>query len=216
MRLDSTCSLPETEAVWLSRVRAAYNAGLLDEGIARVVMPSPASYERQYREGMRTKAERDAARAAAEEAARAEAEVQKAHAEEEAAAGFMESPELVEAAERAHNAEAASHDVVVKAQVEAELEKPDNEKTAEEIVADRIAEEAHLHELMEEKYATPEADFALDYSEWCLEYNDGSSVIFDWNESALAEESLLSDENATEGAAAHEASSGASPIAEVA
>jgi choline dehydrogenase-like flavoprotein len=137
---------------------------------------------------MAAKAIRDAERAAEEEAVRKAEEAEQAAAEEVAEAGFMESPELLAEAKLANAAEAASHDVIMKAQVDEMLEKPDNEKTAEEIVADRIAEEAHLHELMEKKYALPEADFALDYSEWQINYEDGTSKVFDYNSSELAKE----------------------------
>jgi hypothetical protein len=188
MHLDSTCVIPEAESAWLGRVREAYNEGVLGDGIACVTLPSPASYDAQYVEGMAAKAARDAERAAAEEAERAAIEAERAAAEDVAEAGFMESPELLSEAKLADAAEAASHDVVMKAQVEEVLEKPDNEKTAEEIVADRIAEEAHLHELMEKKYAVPEADFALDYSVWEITYADGTTKTYDWNSREIAKE----------------------------
>lgn len=188
MHLDSTCVIPESESAWLGRVRQAYNEGVLGEGVVNVTLPSPESYDLQYKEGMIAKAEREAARKAAEEAERAAKEAEQAAAEDVAEAGFMESPELLNEAKLADAAEAASHDVVMKAQVEEVLDKPDNEKTAEEIVADRIAEEAHLHELMEKKYAVPEADFALNYSVWQINYEDGTSKTYDWNARESVEE----------------------------
>ena len=158
--------------------------------VIAVTLPSAASYEKQYAAGMealeaRKEAEAAAARAA-EEAAAAEAEAAERAAEE----SFMASPVLVaEAAEAALEAEEAA-DIVVRARIAHDLEEVERgelDKTAEEIVAERIAEEAHLGEDIQKKYALPDADFALAFDQWTVVYADGSTRDFDSTSGILAD-----------------------------
>ena len=190
MRLDSTCGIDPEESKWVSRVREALNAGALGQDVVAVTLPSAASYEKQYAAGMealeaRKEAEAAAARAA-EEAAAAEAEAAERAAEE----SFMASPVLVaEAAEAALEAEEAA-DIVVRARIAHDLEEVERgelDKTAEEIVAERIAEEAHLGEDIQKKYALPDADFALAFDQWTVVYADGSTRDFDSTSGILAD-----------------------------
>ena len=178
------------ESKWVSRVREALNAGALGKDVVAVTLPSAASYEKQYAAGMealetRKEAEAAAARAA-EEAAAAEAEAAEKAAEE----SFMASPALVaEAAEAALEAEEAA-DIVVRARIAHDLEEVERgelDKTAEEIVAERIAEEAHLGEDIQKKYALPDADFALAFDQWTVVYADGSTRDFDSTSGILAD-----------------------------
>ena len=190
LRLDSTCGIDPEESKWVSRVREALNAGALGKDVIAVTLPSAASYEKQYAAGMealeaRKEAEAAAARAA-EEAAAAEAEAAERAAEE----SFMASPVLVaEAAEAALEAEEAA-DIVVRARIAHDLEEVERgelDKTAEEIVAERIAEEAHLGEDIQKKYALPDADFSLAFDQWTVVYADGSTRDFDSTSGILAD-----------------------------
>ncbi len=174
----------------MTRVRAALNEGALGQNVVAVQLPSDASFEQQYVAGMaalaaRKVAEGEAARAA-EEAAAAEA----AEAEAAAEAAFMASPALVaEAEEAAKEAEEAA-DIVVQARIARDLEAAERgelEKTPEQIVAERIAEEAHLGEDIQEKYALPEADFPIAFDQWTVIYADGTTRDFDAIRGVLAE-----------------------------
>ena len=169
----------------LDALRQALNAGALGENVVSVSMPSATSLEVQEREGMAAKAAREAA--AAEEAARlaAEEQAQADVAEAEADALFLESPQLVEQAAKEQAAEREAQDPILKARVEADLARPENEMTAEEIVAKRIAEEAELHEKMEERYTLPVADYELEFSQWTIHYADGTERDFDSTTSAF-------------------------------
>lgn len=181
-RLDSTCGINPEDSVWVSRVREALGEGLLGEGVVRVQLPSDASYQRQYAAGM----EALAARRAAEEAACAERAAEEAAqaAAREAAAdeAFLASPALVaEAQERERAAEEAG-DLVVKARIQEDLdalERGELDKTPEEIVAERIAEEAHLGEDIQRKYALPDPDFTIAFDQWTVVYADGEKRDFD-------------------------------------
>lgn len=190
LRLDSSCGIDPADSVWVTRVRAALNEGALGEGVVAVQLPSDASYEAQYVAGMaalaaRKVAEEEEARAA-EEAAAAEA----AEAEAAAEATFMASPALVaEAEEAAKEAEEAA-DIVVQARIARDLEAAERgelEKTPEQIVAERIAEEAHLGEDIQKKYALPEADFPIAFDQWTVIYADGTTRDFDAIRGVLAE-----------------------------
>lgn len=190
LRLDSSCGIDPADSVWVTRVRTALNEGALGENVVTVQLPSDKSYDEQYVAGMaalaaRKVAEEEAARAA-EEAAAAEA----AKAEEAAAAAFMASPTLVaEAEEAAREAEEAA-DIVVQARIARDLEAAERgelEKTPEQIVAERIAEEAHLGEDIQKKYALPEADFPIAFDQWTVIYADGSTRDFDATCGVLAE-----------------------------
>ena len=116
----------------------------------------------------------------------AEAEAAERAAEE----SFMASPALVaEAAEAALEAEEAA-DIVVRARIAHDLEEVERgelDKTAEEIVAERIAEEAHLGEDIQKKYALPDADFSLAFDQWTVVYADGSTRDFDSTSDILAD-----------------------------
>ena len=190
LRLDSSCGIDPADSVWVTRVRAALNEGALGEGVVAVQLPSDASFEQQYVAGMaalaaRKVAEEEEARAA-EEAAAAEA----AEAEAAAEATFMTSPALVaEAEEAAKEAEEAA-DIVVQARIARDLEAAERgelEKTPEQIVAERIAEEAHLGEDIQKKYALPEADFPIAFDQWTVIYADGTTRDFDAIRGVLAE-----------------------------
>lgn len=190
LRLDSSCGIDPADSVWVTRVRTALNEGALGEGVVAVQLPSDASFEQQYVAGMaalaaRKVAEEEEARAA-EEAAAAEA----AEAEAAAEAAFMASPALVaEAEEAAKEAEEAT-DIVVQARIARDLEAAERgelEKTPEQIVAERIAEEAHLGEDIQKKYALPEADFPIAFDQWTVIYADGTTRDFDATCGVLAE-----------------------------
>ena len=174
LRLDSTCGIDPEESKWVSRVREALNAGALGMAVVAVTLPSAASYEKQYAAGMEaleTRTEAEAAEKAAEES-------------------FMASPALVaEAAEAALEAEEAA-DIVVRARIAHDLEEVERgeiDKTAEVIVAERIAEEAHLGEDIQKKYALPDADFALAFDQLTVVYADGSTRDFDSTSGILAD-----------------------------
>ncbi len=189
LRLDSSCGIDPADSVWVTRVRAALNEGALGEGVVAVQLPSDASFEQQYVAGMAALAARKVAEEearAAEEAAAAEA----AEAEAAAEAAFMASPALVaEAEEAAKEAEEAT-DIVVQARIARDLEAAERgelEKTPEQIVAERIAEEAHLGEDIQKKYALPEADFPIAFDQWTVIYADGTTRDFDAIRCVLAE-----------------------------
>lgn len=181
LRTDSISGVDPAVVDQLRALREAISAGDVATGLCAVTMPSDAAFEAQREAGVGAKAECEAAARAAAEAELAVKEAVTAQAEDEAEALFIESPTLVaQAAEEALLEETASNPVV-KARIAedvAEAANDDSQKTAEEIVADRVAEEAHLHELMEEKYALPEADFVIDYSTWTLTFSDGSTLDF--------------------------------------
>ena len=93
------------------------------------------------------------------------------------------------AAEAALEAEEAA-DIVVRARIAhdlEEIERGELDKTAEEIVAERIAEEAHLGEDIQKKYALPDADFAVAFDQWTVVYADGSTRDFDSTSGILAD-----------------------------
>ncbi len=189
-RLDSTCGIDPADSAWVGRVRQALNEGRLGTDVVEVQLPSDASFEAHRAAGLAAKAEREAARAAAaaEEEARAAAEAAAAEAAAEEA--FLASPELVaQAAEARLEAEEAA-DLVVQARIREDLEaaeRGETEKTAEEIVAERIAEEAHLGEDIQKKYALPEADFPIAFDHWTVRYADGTARDFDAAAGVLAE-----------------------------
>ncbi len=96
---------------------------------------------------------------------------------------------MAEAEEAALEAKEAS-DIVVKARIQKDLEAAERgelEKTPEQIVAERIAEEAHLGEDIQKKYALPEADFLLAFDQWTVSYADGSTRDFDATAGVLAD-----------------------------
>ncbi len=189
LRLDSQSGISPEDSRWVSAVRAAWNEGLLGEDVAAVQLPSDASYEEQRAAGLAAKAEREAEEARRQAAAEEEERRAAERAEEEAAAAFLESPAARAEAEAAAFAEAEANDLVVKARIEADLaavERGELDKTAEEIIAERIAEEAHLGEDIQRKYALPEADFALTFDQWTVIYRDGSRRDFDSAARALA------------------------------
>lgn len=184
LRLDSSCGIDPADSVWVTRVRTALNEGALGQNVVAVQLPSDASYEEQYVAGLAALA----ARKEAEEAAARAAEA--AEAEAAAEATFMASPALVaEAEEAAKEAEEAA-DIVVQARIARDLEAAERgelEKTPEQIVAERIAEEAHLGEDIQKKYALPEADFPIAFDQWTVIYADGTTRDFDATCGVLAE-----------------------------
>ena len=54
-------------------------------------------------------------------------------------------------------------------------------------MAERIAEEAHLGEDIQKKYALPDADFAIAFDQWTVTYADGSARDFDATTGTLAD-----------------------------
>ncbi len=190
LRLDSSCGIDPADSVWVTRVRTALNKGALGEGVVAVQLPSDASYEEQYVAGLAALAARKEAEEAAARAAEAAAAAEAAEAEAAAEATFMASPALVaEAEEAAKEAEEAA-DIVVQARIARDLEAAERgelEKTPEQIVAERIAEEAHLGEDIQKKYALPEADFPIAFDQWTVIYADGTTRDFDAIRGVLAE-----------------------------
>lgn len=178
---DSVSGVDPAVVEQLCTLREMIASGAISAGLSAIAMPSEAAFAAQREAGLAAKAEREAALLAAAEAEASEKARVAAEAEEEASTLFMESPALVAQAAEEEIIEQTAADPIVKARIAEDIEKCTNDdsgKTAEEIVADRIAEEAHLHELMEEKYALPEADFVLDYSTWTLTFEDGSTCDF--------------------------------------
>ncbi len=190
LRLDSSCGIDPADSVWVTRVRAALNEGALGEGVVAVQLPSDASYEAQYVAGMAALAARKVAEEEEARAAEAAAAAEAAEAEAAAEATFMASPALVaEAEEAAKEAEEAA-DIVVQARIARDLEAAERselEKTPEQIVAERIAEEAHLGEDIQKKYALPEADFPIAFDQWTVIYADGTTRDFNAETGVLAE-----------------------------
>ena len=190
LRLDSSCGINPADSVWVTRVRTALNEGALGEGVVAVQLPSDASYEEQYVAGLAALAARKVADEAAARAAEAAAAAEAAEAEAAAEATFMASPALVaEAEEAAKEAEEAA-DIVVQARIARDLEAAERgelEKTPEQIVAERIAEEAHLGEDIQKKYTLPEADFPIAFDQWTVIYADGTTRDFDAIRGVLAE-----------------------------
>lgn len=190
MRLDSSCGINPEESIWVSRVREALNAGTLGQNVVTVTLPSEASYKEQYAAGMAALAARKLAEQEAERAAAEAAAVAAEAAEEAAAASFMASPALVAEAEEAALEAKEADDIVVQARIQKDLEAAERgelEKTPEQIVAERIAEEAHLGEDIQKKYALPEADFSIAFDQWTVSYADGSIRDFDATAGVLAD-----------------------------
>lgn len=190
LRLDSSCGIDPADSIWVSRVRTALNEGRLGKDVIVVSLPSETSYQAQYEAGMAALAAR---KLAEEEAARAAEEARAAEiaaAEAEAEASFMASPTLVAEAEEAAAAEEEASDLVIQARIRQDMEaveRGESTKTAEEIIAERIAEEAHLGEDIQKKYALPEPDFPLTFDQWTVTYADGSTRDFDARTGRLAE-----------------------------
>lgn len=157
LRCDSTSAVDPEASKTVTTLRDACNKGALGDGAVRVLMPSPASYEQQREAGLAAKAQREA-----EEAARLQAEVERA-ADEAAAAeriaeeAFLESPTL-SGARQGDDAAAADDAAAVGG-----------------------------GEVVEDLYALDEADFALEYRMWQVEYADGSVRIFDSETDSFAE-----------------------------
>ncbi|MEY8561573.1 hypothetical protein AALA21_00730 [Eggerthellaceae bacterium 3-80] len=185
IKLDSASGVSPEVCTNLDALRSALNAGALGQDVVSVSMPSAASFEAQKREGMAAKAKRDAEAAAEAARVAAEEQAQIDAAEAQADALFLESPSLVEQAAKEQAAQRDAQDPILKARVEADLARPENEMTAEEIVAKRIAEEAELHEKMEARYTLPEADYELEFLQWTIHYADGTERDFDSTTSAF-------------------------------
>ena len=190
LRLDSSCGIDPADSVWVTRVRTALNEGALGEGVVAVQLPSDASFEQQYVAGMAALAARKVAEEEAARAAEAAAAAEAAEAEAAAEATFMASPALVAGAEEAAKEAEEAADIVVQARIARDLEAAERgelEKTPEQIVAERIAEEAHLGEDIQKKYALPEADFPIAFDQWTVIYADGTTRDFDAIRGVLAE-----------------------------
>lgn len=97
LALDSTCRIPPERADVLNAVRAAFNAGMLGEGVVAVNAPGEASLALQTEAGHAAALEREAVagRAAEEKAAAERAALQQAEAD--AANEFLESPSVADA-----------------------------------------------------------------------------------------------------------------------
>lgn len=190
LRLDSSCGIDPADSVWVSRVRTALNEGALGKDVVSVQLPSDASYEAQRTAGLAALAARKLAEEEAAREAEVAAEAAAAAAEEAAEAAFMASPALLSEAEEAALEAKEASDIVVQARIASDLEAAERgelEKTPEQIVAERIAEEAHLGEDIQKKYALPEADFPIAFDQWTVFYADGSARDFNAETGVLAE-----------------------------
>lgn len=93
LHLDTASGIEPKSAAMLTVLRDAFNAGALGEEVARVLMPSPASYGKQVEAGRAAAAERAAAEEAAREAQEAEERAAREAAAAEAERLFLEVPE---------------------------------------------------------------------------------------------------------------------------
>ena len=191
LRLDSTCGIDPEEGKWVSRVREALNAGALGKDVVAVTLPSAASYEQQYAAGMEAlEARKELPRPLRPAPPKRRPQPRPRLPRRPPRSRSWPPPPLVaEAAEAALEAEEAA-DIVVRARIAHDLEEVERgelDKTAEEIVAERIAEEAHLGEDIQKKYALPDADFALAFDQWTVVYADGSTRDFDSTSGILAD-----------------------------
>lgn len=180
LRLDSLCGIDPADSVWVSRVREALNQGLLGDGVSEVRLPSEASYRAQREAGIAALEARRAEEAQAERAAREEARRRAEEAEAQAEEAFLASPALVAQRKERELLEEEAGDLVVQARIREDLERFDGQLSPEEIVARRIAEEAHIGEDIQKKYALPEADFAVRFDIWDVVGPDGSVHEFAW------------------------------------
>ncbi len=158
LHCDSESGLdPEAGVAALCAMRKALNAGQLgeldgDAGVARVWMPSRASWEAQAQAGAIARAQREAAEAEEAERRAAEAEAARLAAEEDAETAFLESPELVAQQQEEREREAAeTADAMEAAMQEAEEFDP------------------------EAAFALDEPDFAVDYTQCTVELVDGTT-----------------------------------------
>lgn len=183
LRCDSTSAVDPSANATITALREAYGNNALGENVERVRMPAPEEYERQRKIGLAAKARREA-----EKAARAQAEAERARAEAEAAEreaeeAFLESPELMAHAATpdegrsdtvSDTSEAASaRDALGKAPTESDEGDAEGSTGGGETIEDR--------------YAPEEADFALDYRLWQIEYADGGARLFDSARAAFVE-----------------------------
>lgn len=181
-RLDSTSGIPAEESAWLTAVRETVGTGSLGEGVTQVTLPSETSYAEQREAGLAAKAERERQEAEERERQHAEREAEARQREAEASEMFLESPALAAKAAEESDDDLLDDGMLLQGSGlglsdEADEGKPadDSEKTAEEIIAERIAEEEHLAEELERKYALPDPDFTLDYGIWTVHYGDGAT-----------------------------------------
>ncbi|OUO89515.1 hypothetical protein B5F40_10385 [Gordonibacter sp. An230] len=172
LRCDSASAVDPATSETITRLREAFGNGALGSEVKRVLMPAPGEYERQRETGLAAKAQREV-----EEKARAQAEAARAAAEAEAAEraaenAFLESPELT--------ARAASLDGEQPGAPANEAERTlqthdDHSKQATERDEAKMSSDKDTGD----PYALEEADFALDYRLWQIEYADGSARLFD-------------------------------------
>lgn len=155
-RLDSNSDLPVECAHIASQIRTLLNAGILGEGVKRVIVPSLHSYEQQENAFLDRAALIEAEKAAAEDAARKAEEEARIAAEEAAEELFLESPSLAE-----------EHVV------------------AEETEKETVGVTPLTPEEWEAEYGFEPADFAIDYQQWELVYDDGSHRSFDSSQTSF-------------------------------
>ena len=182
MRLDSQCGINPADSRWVGRVREALNQGLLGDDVAEVRLPSEASWAVQYREGMEALEQRKVAEQEQRRREEEERRRQAALAEEAAAEAFLESPELLARKREEELLAQEAGDLVVKARIKEDLRQLEGQMSSEEIVERRIAEEAHIGEDVQRKYALPEADFPLRFDCWDVVRSDGSTKEFRWQD----------------------------------
>ena len=108
MHTDSNSDILPNTNEWLTAIRSALNAGALGENcgaeIEQITIPSPEFYAKQLEDGIRAHEEK-LAREEAQRAAKEEEErLAKEQEEEQAEEAFLESPELVAAAQEAAGA----------------------------------------------------------------------------------------------------------------
>lgn len=173
LHLDSNSDVPAETARVVSAVRTALNDGTLGpNAVARISMPTAASYAQQHADGLVAKAQREA-EASAQAQAEAEAAAQaQAEAEALADALFLESPT------RAAQLENGEDDALT---CENTAEDEDSEGLDATSGGDIVQGED-----FEARFELPEADFALDYSEWDIEYKDGTTAVYHLAQRTLA------------------------------
>ena len=153
-RLDSNGTVPPELSRTITRLRAAYNEGALGDAVVAVTMPSETSFAAQ------------AASAAEEKAAREAAEAERAAAQAASAAEEKAAREAAEAERAAAQAAVAA-------------EPANNFTEAADLVEEEDDETERMRAQVEEKFALPEADFAIDYTQWTVVYADSSTRDFD-------------------------------------
>lgn len=189
LHLDSNSDVPAETAQVVTAVRTVLNDGTLGEvPVARISIPTAASYAAQYQQGLIDKAAREA-QAAADAAAAAEAAA-RAQAEAEALANelFLESPTLVAQAQAPQADDTPRDDAATCGNAtEDDAGNAADRASADDAEATTPAGEDIVQgEDFGARFELPEADFALDYSEWDIQYRDGSTAVYQLARHALA------------------------------